>query len=83
MFCNHNRILADTPFSQLKINEVGGWLSRRQKTPQAFAAACSRMFWRWQHKYCQTKRVGIAPFFQFAAVNMVLFYMLNYNRISK
>lgn len=76
-------VTADTPFSQLKLNEIGSWLGRRNKSPQAFAGACSRLFWRWQHKYCQTKRVGVAPFFQFVTANMVLFYMFNYNRLSK
>lgn len=33
---------ADTPFLNLKLNEIPSWFSRRQKTPQAFAAACSR-----------------------------------------
>lgn len=82
-FVNFDPFTADTPFSQLKISEIGGWLGRRNKSPQAFAAACSRTFWRWQHKYCQTKRVGVAPFFQFAALNMVFFYIINHNRISK
>lgn len=76
-------IPADTPFSQLKLSEVGSWFGRRNKSPQAVAALCSRAFWRWQHKYCQTKRVGVAPFFQFVAVSMVFFYTINYNRLSK
>ncbi|XP_031621170.1 putative ATP synthase subunit f, mitochondrial [Contarinia nasturtii] len=72
----------DTPFSQLKLSEVPSWFGRRNKTPQAFAGACSRLFWRWQHKYLQTKRVGVAPFFQVVAASMVFFYAINYNRIK-
>lgn len=74
--------LADTPFSQVKLGELGSWFGRRNKSPQAFVAACSRTFWRWQHKYCLTRRVGVAPFFQFVSANMVLFYIFNYGRIS-
>lgn len=33
---------ADTPFLDLKLNEISGWISRRQKTPQAVAGAFSR-----------------------------------------
>lgn len=76
-------ISADTPFSQVKLGEFGAWLGRRNKTPRALSAACSRMFWRWQHKYCQTKRVGVAPFFQFVGCTMALFYVFNYERISE
>ncbi|KAH9640075.1 hypothetical protein HF086_016006 [Spodoptera exigua] len=56
----------DTPFGQVKINELGSWLARRNKSPQAIAGAFSRAWWRWQHKYVQPKKVGIAPFFQLA-----------------
>lgn len=40
-------------------------------------------FWRWQHKYVFPERAGIAPFFQMAVGLSVLFYVLNYPRISK
>lgn len=33
---------ADTPFGQLKLNEIGSWFGRRNKTPSAFMGACSR-----------------------------------------
>lgn len=67
----------------MKISEIGSWLGRRNKTPQAVAGAFSRAFWRWQHKYCQTKRVGVAPFFQVVTAGMIMFYAFNYNRISE
>ena len=37
-----NWISADTPFGQLKLNEVGAWLGRRNKNPRAFVGAISR-----------------------------------------
>lgn len=33
---------ADTPFSQVKLGELPGWLARREKSPRAIAAAVSR-----------------------------------------
>lgn len=33
---------ADTPFAQVKVGEIGAWLSRRNKTPTALAGAVSR-----------------------------------------
>ncbi|XP_026319290.1 putative ATP synthase subunit f, mitochondrial [Hyposmocoma kahamanoa] len=73
---------ADTPFSQLKISEIGSWFGRRNKTPAAVAGACSRAFWRWQHKYVQLKRVGMAPFFQFAVGSVAFFYAINYGKMK-
>lgn len=35
-------VSADTPFGQVKLNEIGSWLARRNKTPSAFMGACSR-----------------------------------------
>lgn len=76
-------ILADTPLAQTKVGEVGAWLARRDKTPRAVSGAISRCFWRWQHKYCQPKRAGIAPFFQVVVGSMIFFYAINYGKISE
>ncbi|XP_037093697.1 putative ATP synthase subunit f, mitochondrial [Pollicipes pollicipes] len=38
----------DTPLSQVKLGELGGWLGRRQKSPQAMTAAISRGQWAGQ-----------------------------------
>lgn len=35
-------ISADTPFGQLKLNEIGAWLGRRNKNPRALVGAISR-----------------------------------------
>ncbi|KAL1494143.1 hypothetical protein ABEB36_009788 [Hypothenemus hampei] len=72
----------DTPFGQVKLNEVGSWLARRNKSPQAIVGAISRAYWRWQHKYVQPKRAGIAPFLHIVFGSMTFFYILNYPRIS-
>ncbi|XP_014213453.1 putative ATP synthase subunit f, mitochondrial [Copidosoma floridanum] len=72
----------DTAFSELKLNEITAWLGRRNKSPQSFAALCSRAWWRWQHKYVQPKRCGIAPFFQLTFAGMFMFYCINYKRIK-
>lgn len=74
---------ADTPFGQLKLSEVSGWLARRDKTPRAVAGAFSRAWWRWQHKYVQPKRAGIAPMFQIIAASMVFFYTINYGKLRE
>lgn len=75
--------LADTPFSQIKLGEVGSWLSRRNKSPQALVGVFSRAYWRWNHKYCQARRTGIAPYFQLITAGMIFFYCINSQRISK
>lgn len=40
-------------------------------------------WWRWQHKYLQPKKAGIAPFFQVTAASMLFFYVINYGKTSK
>lgn len=72
---------ADTPFGQVKLSELGAWFSRRNKSPNALAGAMSRAWWRWQHKYVQPKRAGIAPFFQITVAAMTFFYVINYGKM--
>lgn len=40
-------------------------------------------FWRWQHKYVQPKRAGIAPFLHVVFISMGVFYVLNYGKLCK
>ncbi|KAF6201203.1 hypothetical protein GE061_005650 [Apolygus lucorum] len=72
----------DTPFGQVKLGELGQWLNRRNKSPQAIIGAMSRAWWRWQHKYVQPKRTGIAPLMQVAVGSMAVFYCFNYKRMK-
>ncbi|KAF2903401.1 hypothetical protein ILUMI_02779 [Ignelater luminosus] len=72
----------DVPLAQVKLSEIGGWLGRRNKSPRAMASCISRAWWRWQHKYVQPKRAGIAPFFQLISGCMIFFYVINYPKIS-
>lgn len=85
---NCNRLVffmsvADTPFAQVKVGEITSWLARREKNPSALAGAFSRAWWRWNHKYVQPKRAGIAPFLQVIVGSMVFFYAINYGKLSK
>ncbi|EZA58664.1 hypothetical protein DMN91_009511 [Ooceraea biroi] len=71
----------DTAFMDLKLSEIPAWISRRQKSPGAFMSLCSRAFWRWQHKYIQPKRAGIAPLLQGTFAFMIFFYVINYPKL--
>ncbi|XP_014484384.1 PREDICTED: putative ATP synthase subunit f, mitochondrial [Dinoponera quadriceps] len=70
----------DTPFLDLKLKDIPAWFGRREKTPRAFVGVCSRAFWRWQHKYVQPKKCGVAPFFQVTVCCMIYFYLINYRK---
>ncbi|CAH1101814.1 unnamed protein product [Psylliodes chrysocephalus] len=72
----------DTPFGQVKVGEIGSWLARRNKSPQAMMGAVSRAYWRWQHKYVQPKKAGIAPFLHVVFGSMAFFYMINYSKLT-
>ncbi|ROT72176.1 putative ATP synthase subunit f, mitochondrial [Penaeus vannamei] len=69
----------DTPFGQVKLGELGSWLGRR--SVGGIPSAISRAWWRWQHKYVQPKKTGIAPFLQLMVGSMAFFYMLNYGKM--
>lgn len=71
------------PLGQVKIAELGAWFGRRNKSPQAMMSGISRAWWRWQHKYVQPKRAGIAPMFQLIGASMLFFYTINYGKTSK
>ncbi|XP_020292775.1 putative ATP synthase subunit f, mitochondrial [Pseudomyrmex gracilis] len=73
---------ADTPFLDLKLNEIPSWISRREKTPSSIAGLFSRAFWRWQHKYAQPRKGGVAPFFQATVGCIIFFYVINYKKLK-
>ncbi|XP_043248470.1 putative ATP synthase subunit f, mitochondrial [Colletes gigas] len=71
----------DTPFGEVKLGELSSWVMRRNKGPRELMGLLSRAFWRWQHKYMQPVKMGVAPFFQVAVGCSILSYYLNYLRI--
>lgn len=73
----------DTPFGEVKLKDLGAWISRRRITPSRIGGAMSRAYWRWQHKYVQPRRCGISSFFQITAVAGIVFYMLNFKKIRR
>ncbi|XP_053613720.1 putative ATP synthase subunit f, mitochondrial [Plodia interpunctella] len=73
---------ADTPFGQVKLVELPAWFARRNKSPAAFAGLCSRAYWRWQHRFMQPRKVGMAGFYQSLFACMTFFYVINYARIT-
>ncbi|XP_012266791.2 putative ATP synthase subunit f, mitochondrial [Athalia rosae] len=73
----------DTPLSQVKLGELGGWFGRRNKNPRAMVAAVSRAWWRWQHKYVHPSKAGIAPIYQLIVGSMIFFYTINYGKIIR
>lgn len=69
--------------AQVKLGEITSWLARRDKNPRAAVGAISRAWWRWNHKYVQPKRPGIAPVLQLIVGGMIFFYAINYGKISE
>ncbi|KAF2369005.1 Mitochondrial F1-F0 ATP synthase subunit F predicted [Trinorchestia longiramus] len=72
----------DTPFTQVKLRELGSWLARRNKSPKAMVQATSRAWWRWQYKYFLPQKTGIAPFAQIIFGSMAFFYYINYPKLK-
>merc|ERR1712071_352623 len=73
---------ADTALAEVKLAELPAWLKRRNVSVSGVSGGISRGFWRWQHKYMQPKKVGIAPFAQVCVGAMIFFYSINYTKLS-
>ncbi|XP_076658404.1 ATP synthase, subunit F [Halictus rubicundus] len=71
----------DTPLGEVKLGELPKWVARRNLGIRPFAGLCSRAFWRWQHKYVQPLKTGVAPLLQVAISGSIIFYILNYQRL--
>merc|ERR1712001_428998 len=74
----------DLPLREVKVYQLPAWLLRRQfYNPIAYGRALSRVYWRWNHKYCLPKFCGITPFVQMSVGFSALFYIMNYGSISE
>lgn len=73
----------DTPFGEVQLKDLSSWISRRKITPFTIGGAISRAFWRWQHKYVQPRKTGIAPFFQVVVGSGMVFYLLNFDKMKR
>ena len=73
----------DTPFGEVKISELPGWLARRNKNPIAWGSAVGRAWWRWQDKWMFPKKAGMAGYFQIVVGTMIFFYTINYGKTIK
>ncbi|OAD62042.1 Putative ATP synthase subunit f, mitochondrial, partial [Eufriesea mexicana] len=71
----------DTPFSEVKLNELFDWFKRRDFGFKQTASLFSRAHWRWQLKYVQPRKAGITPLYQVCAFGLVSGYIMNYGRI--
>lgn len=72
----------DTPFGEVKLKDLNNWISRRNITPISVVGVISRAHWRWQHKYVQPRKCGVAPFFHIVVVCGGVFYLLNYDKMK-
>jgi len=73
---------ADTPFTQVKLGELGSWFARRNKSPAAAVQAISRTWWRWQHNYMLPRKAGVAGLYQLMAATCIVFYTMNYGKLK-
>lgn len=71
----------DIPLAEVKMNELGSWLRRRNKSPRAMVQAISRAYWRWNHKYVLPKYSGIAPIAQVVVASAIFFYTINITKL--
>merc|ERR1719334_2514260 len=68
----------DTPFGQVKISELGGWIGRRSFSPQAMLNGVMRGYWRWAQKYLMVKKTSVAPIAHVCVTLSLAYYFLQY-----
>ena len=78
-----NYLAEDAPLAEVKVGELPAWLSRRSKNPADWARACSRAYWRWQHKYWFPKHGGFTGPLQGIIGLSVFFYLINYTKLGE
>jgi len=72
----------DTKFTEVKLADLGAWLARRDKSPNAMIQAVSRAHWRWRDRYQTCIRGGIAFPCQVIFGLMAFFYTINYHKFK-
>ena len=73
----------DVPLGEVKLGELPGWISRRDKSPRAFFHAISRMRHLWFYKWSQPKNATGAVMAQFCVITSLMFYCASYSYQSK
>ncbi|KAL3875642.1 hypothetical protein ACJMK2_033597 [Sinanodonta woodiana] len=66
----------DVPFGELKLVDVPAWLSRRTFNPYR---TVNRAFWRWNIKYFDVKKGGLAWTMQLAFVISFTTFIIRYD----
>merc|ERR1711912_88162 len=69
----------DTPFGQVKLGELGSWLSRRRINPVDMARAMGRSYHGWCQKWLLVQKPGFAPVGQFAMALALVWYIQSYS----
>ncbi|KAK3575849.1 hypothetical protein CHS0354_008031 [Potamilus streckersoni] len=67
----------DIPFSEVKLQDVPAWISRRKFNP---IRTVNRAYWRWVFKYGDVKKGGFSWIMQLAFFMAAGSYMLRYNQ---
>merc|ERR1712034_169318 len=73
----------DTAFSDVKLGELGKWLSRRDMGPGSGARALGRLYGRWMHRWMWVKKPTFAPLAQVSFAFAVGYYYMFYHAMIK
>nr|CAX71761.1 F-type H+-transporting ATPase subunit f [Schistosoma japonicum] len=69
----------DIPLMDVKLGQLGDWLSRRSKNPADMFRAFSRFWWRYAFRWVLTKKTTAAPYFHLAFSLAAIRYFSNYD----
>ncbi|CAG5128961.1 unnamed protein product [Candidula unifasciata] len=68
----------DVPFGDVKIGDLGGWISRRKFTPTAVWGAIHRTFWNWSGRWMNARSPGFAPIGHIIMLSSAYYFLVMY-----
>jgi len=71
------------PLSQVKIGELGSWLSRRSFSLTSTRQAIGRAMWRYRFKYIAPKRANAAFLYHFMIMSFAASYFISEYPVRK
>lgn len=72
----------DLKLSEVKLADLGSWIARREKSPQAFTAMMSRFHHRWLNAFWVPKKANASGLFQLIFFMSATSYLASWGHLK-
>ncbi|XP_067940733.1 putative ATP synthase subunit f, mitochondrial [Watersipora subatra] len=66
------------PWQEVKLAELPSWLTKRSANPIDWTRSFYRAYWRYSHRWLNTKKIGSASIFHVGLFFGAYYYFLQY-----